>query len=319
MTTIHYYLLVNPTSGGGNGQEVCNKICRFLEEKQLSYNVFKTEFAGHEVTLTQQLIQKHLRAWDATKASTFPLLVVIGGDGTLHQVTNEIYHTNKAIPVAYLPAGSGNDFARGLNLSRDPEQSFYHLLQIQEPRLINVINYYEANCEESGLVFNNLGIGLDAAIVQKANESIAKANLQKLHLSSFAYVLAAIKILFQQKGFPILIEYNAQQVGFSKAFLCTTTNHPYFGGGVKIAPSADLAKREFNLVLVERIPMIKILHLILLLIRQKHTSSSNFHQITTDELRIVSTTSQFAQADGEIFSRAPFDFTFKMDTLLFWG
>ncbi|HIY58992.1 MAG TPA: diacylglycerol kinase family lipid kinase [Candidatus Tetragenococcus pullicola] len=319
MRTIHYYLLVNPTSGGGNGQLVCDKVCSLLQKKERSFSVLKTKYAGHEQKITAELTETVLTSWTEKENECFPLLVVIGGDGTLHGVVNQLYRMNKKLPIGYLPAGSGNDFARGNHLPLKTDQAFNHLIQTQKPRLINVIHYYEANREESGLILNNLGIGLDAAIVQRANESIAKRNLQRVHLNSFSYMIAAVKVLFQQKGFPVLIEYNGKTIGYSKAFLCTTTKHPYFGGGVKIAPSADSKAADFDLVFVERIPMIKILTLIFLLIRQKHTQSLDFHQVKTNQLRIVSTTPQYAQLDGEIFEKAPFDFTFTMATQAFWG
>ena len=44
----------------------------------------------------------------------YPLLVVIGGDGTLHQVVSSLQESEKNIPLGYIPAGSGNDFARGM-------------------------------------------------------------------------------------------------------------------------------------------------------------------------------------------------------------
>ncbi len=54
----------------------------------------------------------------------YPLLVVIGGDGTLHQVVSELQLEQQQIPVAYIPAGSGNDFARSIELPREPEKHF---------------------------------------------------------------------------------------------------------------------------------------------------------------------------------------------------
>ncbi len=53
--------------------------------------------------------------------------MVIGGDGTLHQVVNEFFALGLQLPVSYIPAGSGNDFARGIGLSREPEKPLNRL------------------------------------------------------------------------------------------------------------------------------------------------------------------------------------------------
>ena len=61
---------------------------------------------------------------------------------------------------------------------------------------------------------------------------------------------------------------NGKQYTFNRAFLCTVTNHPYFGGGVSIMPTANPRKAVVDLVVVERINIFKILWLIFLLLRQ---------------------------------------------------
>ncbi|MGN8982957.1 diacylglycerol/lipid kinase family protein [Enterococcus villorum] len=273
----HYYLLVNQAAGSGTGKKVAEKIIPLLEQKKLTYSIYYSEYKGHDAQIAEELAKKTLIAWTEEvqeQDNIFPLLVVIGGDGTLHQVLNTFYHLGVDFPVAYIPAGSGNDFARG--------------------------------------------IGLDAAIVHATNHSNAKKQLNKYHLGSFSYLLSILRVFFCQKGFPILVDIGGKQIAFDKAFLCTATNHPYFGGGVAIAPTAEIAKSTIDLVVVERINLFKILWIVLLLLQKKQMKSKNFHHFTTSKLRILSTVPQYGQEDGEDMEKQPFDLQLSTKKQLFW-
>lgn len=319
----HYILLINQVSGNGNGKRTGAIIQNLLDEQKMSYESYYTEYAGHEAELAKELANSKLIGWNAEiKADyadkLYPLLVVIGGDGTLHQVLNQFYRMDKEIPVSYIPGGSGNDFARGINLPKDPQKAFWAIQRAKEPQIINTLTYEEKIQTETGLAINNIGIGLDAAIVAATNDSMTKKTLNKYNLGSFAYIASIVKVLFTQKGFPILLEVNGEEFTFKKAFLCTTTNHPYFGGGVAIAPMAKATVSDIDLVVVERISMIKIFGLIIRLITNKLTTSKHYHHFTGHKLRIVSTVPEYGQADGEVMGLRPFDITFSTRPQLIW-
>lgn len=320
----HFHVLVNQASGSGRGQKVGEKIIALLEDKKFAHTLYFTNHAGHERELVRNLVFEDVLApWDPENQTIgddqlFPLLMVIGGDGTLHQVLNELYHLNKDIPVSYIPGGSGNDFARGIGLSPQPEKAFWQIVQAQEPQAVNNLLYDEKIQAETGVVINNVGIGLDAAIVNATNDSLTKQQLNKYNLGSLAYIISIVKVLFTQKGFPILVEVNGAEYAYNKAFLCTTTNHPYFGGGVAIAPMAKADKPNIDLVVIERINMLKIFWLIIKLIRKTHTTSKYYHHFNSSKIRIVSTVPEYGQADGEVMGKRPFDITFTTKKQWIW-
>lgn len=320
----HFHVLVNQASGSGRGQKVGEKIIALLEDKKFAHTLYFTDHAGHERELVRNLVFEDVLApWDPENQTIgddqlFPLLMVIGGDGTLHQVLNELYRLNKDIPVSYIPGGSGNDFARGIGLSPQPEKAFWQIVQAQEPQAVNNLLYDEKIQAETGVVINNVGIGLDAAIVNATNDSLTKQQLNKYNLGSLAYIISIVKVLFTQKGFPILVEVNGAEYAYNKAFLCTTTNHPYFGGGVAIAPMAKADKPNIDLVVIERINMLKIFWLIIKLIRKTHTTSKYYHHFNSSKIRIVSTVPEYGQADGEVMGKRPFDITFTTKKQWIW-
>ena len=316
---IHYYLIINEQASSGNGRKVARKVIQQLKQQELKYTALYTDYAGHEKELTKELAETTLLPWsEDLDVSTFPILVVLGGDGTLHNVINSLLPYDSAIPLSYIPCGSGNDFARGVGLSRNIDKALHQILRTRRPKEIQTIHYVEANQEEIGLATNNVGLGLDAAIVEKTNESSSKKALNKFKLGSLSYISSIIHVFFKQKGFPILVEMNGKQYTFNRAFLCTVTNHPYFGGGVSIMPTANPRKAVVDLVVVERINIFKILWLIFLLLRQKQGKSKHFHHFQSSKIRIVSTIPQTIHADGEILGKRSIDMVYTTQKRLFW-
>ncbi|WP_165005387.1 MULTISPECIES: diacylglycerol kinase family protein [unclassified Enterococcus] len=317
----HYHLLINQAAGSGAGKKAAQKILPQFEKKKLAYSVYYSEYQGHDSEIAERLAKETLASWTEENRETldpFPLLVIVGGDGTLHQVLDTFYQLDVEFPVAYIPAGSGNDFARGIGLSRDVEKALDSILTATAPQEINLLTYDEKVSEKRGIVVNNFGIGLDASIVHATNHSTAKERLNKYNLGSFSYLFSILRVFFKQKGFPILVDVGGKQMDFEKAFLCTTTNHPYFGGGVAIAPTADAFKPTIDLVVVERINLFKILWIIFLLLRKKQLRSKNFHHYTSSKLRIVTTVPQYGQEDGEDIEPQSFDLRFSIKKQLFW-
>ncbi|OTN89859.1 hypothetical protein A5819_002357 [Enterococcus sp. 7E2_DIV0204] len=315
----HFYLVINENAGSSTGRKAADKIIKQLQTATIDYTTFYTDHAGHEIEIVQNIAQDTLIPWSADlEIDTFPLLVVLGGDGTLHSVLNALQPFDPKIPIGYIPCGSGNDFARGVGINRQAEKAFFQLLKTEIPQEIQVITYNESIQEETGLAVNNIGIGLDAAIVNAANTSASKNALNKFNMGSLSYIFSILKVLFTQKGFPILVEVNGKNHEFDRAFLCTLTKHPYFGGGVPIAPVADPRKPVLDFVLVERVNMFKIFWLISLLIQKKHMKSKYFHHFQSSKFRIVSTVPQYIHADGEILGKRSADISFGTETRLFW-
>ena len=74
-------------------------------------------------------------------------MIIVGGDGTLHQVLDTFYQMEVEFPVAYIPAGSGNDFARGAGLPKIPK-GLQLILAAQSPEKVHIMAYEEKISEK---------------------------------------------------------------------------------------------------------------------------------------------------------------------------
>lgn len=315
---VFYHLIVNPTAGGDKAQQIAAEVIAFMNKEHVGYKMYTTSYPHHEAKIAAELKKSTLLSWENYQGQPqqdFPLLIVVGGDGTLHQVINQLAED---IPLGYIPAGTGNDFARGLSMPSKLTEILQHLLQVQAPQKINLLQYREVNETKSQVCVNNLGIGLDANIVYTTNHSARKKNLNKVGLSSLSYIRSLFSVLLKQPGFAVTLGINQHEHEFKRAFLCTLTNHPYFGGGVKIAPMASISENSIDFLLVERLPMFRIFGLIFLLCLQKHTSASSFHHFKGKKIYLSSPTAQFLQADGEAEEKAAHELIISCRDQLFW-
>ena len=81
---IHYYLIINEQASSGNGRKVARKVIQQLKQQELKYTALYTDYAGHEKELTKELAETTLLPWsEDLDVSTFPILVVLGGDGNI--------------------------------------------------------------------------------------------------------------------------------------------------------------------------------------------------------------------------------------------
>ena len=113
------------------------------------------------------------------------LVVVAGGDGTVRIVCAELARTG--IPVAVLPAGTGNLLARNLGISLDLDVALAELLDGKEQRIDSVLIEGDELPTDRFVVM--AGLGLDAAIIADAPDELKK------RVGWAAYVVSTLKNL----------------------------------------------------------------------------------------------------------------------------
>jgi diacylglycerol kinase family enzyme len=113
------------------------------------------------------------------------LVVVAGGDGTVRVVCAELAGTD--IPVAVLPAGTGNLLARNLGISLDMDDALTEVLDGTERRIDSVLIEGDELTSDRFVVM--AGMGLDAAIIADAPDDLKK------RVGWAAYVVSTIKNL----------------------------------------------------------------------------------------------------------------------------
>ncbi|MCY9807633.1 diacylglycerol kinase family lipid kinase [Lentilactobacillus senioris] len=311
-----FYIIVNEAAGGGKVRQEWPKIKTELNTLTINYQFQKTIYSGHAIKLAYDLCAS-IKSNDKKQA----IILAIGGDGTLHETLTgaknyfAAHLKESPIPIAYLSIGSGNDFARAAGLSLNWKTALHQILDCQQANPISIASFNNHQDNESGYFVNNFGIGFDATIVSKANHSKIKKHP---FLGQFSYIFAILGVLTSFKAFPLKLTTNDQTITYPKAFLVTTSNHPYFGGGVKILPQASIFKSNLELIIVEKPSLFQLILFLIMLPLGKHLKLKFVHHLVSDQFRLTTNTAQFGQIDGEETGDRVFDISFGVTTYPFW-
>ena len=289
-----YYFIVNLFGGGGNARRIWKTIYTLLKEKNIRYRAFATKYEKHASVL-------------ADKISRLPdpdiRLVVVGGDGTINEVLNGIHDFHR-IRFGVIPTGSANDFARGLNLPSKTEEALEQILSSDGSFRMDLgkVTYKTGGSEKEYLFGISSGVGMDAIVCKKVQESFQKKLLNKLHLGNIAYVLMTVQTLFFMEQYEVTItDAHVPEVNrhFSDLIFLAGMNCPAEGGGVPMAPTASICDGKLSFCAVNGLPKWKAFLMLLILMCGKHGGHTGVTLFDADSLTIRSKVPRVLHTDGE--------------------
>jgi YegS/Rv2252/BmrU family lipid kinase len=161
-------------------------------------------------------------------AGTVELLLVFGGDGTVHEVVNGLPPParEEGPLVALLPAGTGNDLARGLGLPLDPVAAAGAVAGGGHPRTLDLLD-----CGRR-LAANGINAGFAAAATRGLSPRLKRL------LGPAAYLAGGVRAGLRPPTWPARVEV-AGQVVEGEALALVVGNGGCFGGGRRLLPGAD--------------------------------------------------------------------------------
>jgi diacylglycerol kinase (ATP) len=170
-------------------------------------------------------------------------IVVAGGDGSVHGVVQELMEAETRPTLGVLPLGTGNDLARSLGMPLDPEEAFEILAEEAAVREIDV-----ARCEldEERRWLVNVSAGGFAGAVDRALDEETKKRWGPL-----AYLRAALEVLADLPVHELAVRIDGKRVERLRVVGVMVANGRTAGGGVRVAPDADLEDGRLDVTLVE--------------------------------------------------------------------
>lgn len=108
-------LIINPCAGRKSGKKNSDKVVELFRKNGAECILYMT---GKRGDATDFVIK------DGEK---YDVVACMGGDGTLNEVINGLLKANLDIPLGYIPAGSTNDFARSMHLSKNLETAVHNI------------------------------------------------------------------------------------------------------------------------------------------------------------------------------------------------
>lgn len=281
-----YYFIVNPASRSGEGKRVWKQLEVTLKERNIEYEVFYTQYPGHGT----KIAKKCARVSNAR-------IIALGGDGTIDEVINGL-PLNGTATVGFIPIGSGNDFARGMQLPVEPEKALERILNAEEGTPID-IGVVQTSKKLSHFGISS-GFGYDADVCYEVSHSSVKKILNRLHLGKLVYAYAAVKLLFTFRPTDVDLTLDDNETfHFKKTYLISAMNLQYQGGGFRFCPEASYTDGELDFLIAHGIPKLALLFLFPTAYFGKHIYIPGIKIIRGKKLQIRSTIPQKIHEDGE--------------------
>jgi YegS/Rv2252/BmrU family lipid kinase len=269
-------LLVNPASAHGRTLKLLPRVEQELDALRVPFRVERTRGLEDGVA----------RALRAVEADEVP--VVISGDGLVGAIGGAMAGTDT--PLGIIPGGRGNDLARVLGIPDEPAAAVAVLIEGETRR----IDVGEANGKRFlGIV----SVGFDSEANRLANEtSLLRGNL--------VYAYAALRTLLGWKPGRFTVRVDEERVRFS-GYSVAVANNRAFGGGMYVAPDAELDDGEFDIVTVGEVGKLRFMGNLPKVFKGTHVDEDEVRVFRAPHLELSASRPFPVYADGEHLTDLP--------------
>lgn len=270
-------LILNPAASAGGSSSVLSETTDLLSGAGAIFRTASSDSPEHLAELARS----------AADAGEMP--VAVGGDGTFACIAREL--AGSGVPVGLVPAGRGNDFARVAGIPTDAPGAVDTLLNGRNAQ----IDLGEAN----GVPFVGIAsFGFDSDANRIANET-------RLFKGSLVYLFAALKALLSWKPATFEISTPDEPARCFTGWTVAIANNRAYGGGMFIAPDADLQDSEFDVVTVAGTRKIKFVGSMPKIFKGTHVREPDVDVMRAAEIEVRADRPFDVYADGDLLTSLP--------------
>lgn len=287
MDNLRVAVVVNPRSGKQNGIQVLDRVRHVFASARIELEIQVTERAGHATEIVRNL-----------DLQQFGGICVVGGDGTLHEVTNGLMQRDDSlsVPLGIIPAGSGNSLAQHLNC-QDPIEAAQRVVggRSQSLDVVQVtLQDHSVHC------INIVGWGAVSDINCTA-EKMRFLGRSRYTISALRHILAP-----KVRRATLVLDDRTITDDFLFVIACNTK---YTGAGMKLAPKAEIGDGKIDIVVIRRVSRWQMLRLLMKVFDGSHVAMSciEFHQVSFFSIQSEST--ERLNLDGEMEGNSPMSAT----------
>ncbi|MCG8396600.1 YegS/Rv2252/BmrU family lipid kinase [Bacillus atrophaeus] len=292
-----WFFIINPAAGHRSGLRVWKAVQKELIKRKIEHRSFMTEYPGHAEVLARQIstMQEH----------KLKRLIVIGGDGTMHEAVNGLTHV-KNVELSFVPAGAYNDFSKGFSIKKS---DLLHEIKKQKRPLTRTFQLgsmrFPREKAQTLYFLNHIGIGFDAHVTKKAMEFPFRRALTLLRLGFLVYPLSYLRASVTYKPFSLSCTAEGEEREFHNVWFAIVSNHPFYGGGMKAAPLANPREQAFDIVIVENLSFVKKYWLLFAMNFGKHVNMKGVTIFKAQEIALNTKDKIPFHADGELIGTTP--------------
>jgi len=223
-----------------------------LDAARVEYQAYETKAPGDATIKTRNALRSGVES-----------VVAVGGDGTLGETAEGFFEFNDNLDVqptpvnpnatlALLPAGTGNDFARGLLGKRAPLQHWIEVVIAHSHRentgVVRTIDVLYGRCndfEKPFICFNASTMGIGG---ETAGRVAAQGKFMRNFSGEFRFVYAAVGALVAWRERRVRVTVDDRTMTDGPMNLVAVANALYAGGGMMLSPDARIDDGKLDVI-----------------------------------------------------------------------
>ena len=289
MTTSNKIMIVvNPASGGGRTSKQWQDVERILRRKGYSFDVKFTQRQLHATQITNEALQEG-----------YNHIIAVGGDGTINEVLNGFYQVayeaERKPSLSIIPMGTGSDFGRVLPISTKTDY-IEKLLTNSQARACDVVRAtytaWDGN-PQTRYYINVADVGIGSDTVIRVNKS------SKAMGGFLSFLIAFLSSVCFFKSPVFTVEVDGEIIYSGKSSMVVVNNGKYFGGGMMIAPQAEIDDGYLDVTILEDMRKSEFLMALPSVYKGKHLNHPKIKVARGREVKIQATEKISLEVDGE--------------------
>jgi YegS/Rv2252/BmrU family lipid kinase len=296
-TKERWFAIVNPVAGNGKGLTDWPQISKMLRDNHIAFDFVFTEKKFHAIELSVEAIVGGYRR-----------IIVVGGDGTIHEVVNGIMIQqeipSQSVLLAVIAVGTGNDWIRMFGIPRKYSDAIRAIVDghsfLQD---IAHISYYKSNIPHQRYMANVAGLGFDASVNKYYNRLKDEGRR-----GNWIYKWGMFKVILGFKTTRMKVFIDGQPVVDQPIFSSTIGIGKYNGGGMMQMPDAVADDGLLDVTLIRKMSKLRVLSNFMSLYNGKIYNIPKVTHHRGRKIQVESYPESAIEVDGEALGYSPFEF-----------
>ena len=282
-----WVFIVNPTAGGGFGQELVPELERQISSRSVNAEIVLTEKHGHGSQISSDYLKRG-----------YTHIMAVGGDGTMNEVAEPLIG-NTRVTTGLVPAGTGNDFIQILGFPDRFSEQHWDLFFRQQTIPM------DAGLVNGRHFLNGMGLGFDA---QVASENYVEPDVVAKGSGKGKYIWHILKTLLFYRESRVTIT-TMEEKKETDCFINTIAVGRRFAGSFFLTPGAVANDGLLDVCMIKKLNLLQRLKILTMVPKGTHIEDPKVDYYQIDKIHVDFGKKVPYHVDGELYFDTKFEVT----------
>jgi len=266
----------------------------YLKSIGLRFEHDLTEAPGHAIELAKSAAKRG-----------YEMVVSVGGDGTINEIVNGLYDAGSMgdVMLGIISTGTGGDYIRTIGIPRHHKEACQRLTNPRKLVVdLGVVEYVSNGHMAKRLFVNFAGVGFVAEVVKATTQRFKALG------SVPAYLLGLLNAFLFYKNREVSLKLDGK-ADARKICTIVISNGKYGGGGMFLAPDADLMDGFLDVLIIGDLSKPDLLRSLPRIYKGTHLTHPKVTMKRAREIDLRPSQQTSLQADGELLGETPARFS----------